>query len=372
MSKRANFFKIGIFVLTATTVLILGLIIFGLREVFRPGVMVESCFDQSVQGLTIGSDVKFRGVKIGTVQQITLVSAEYPDVPPEYRKWVLVRSKIDQQFFHLNQVGNPKEMLSEEISKGMRAYLSPQGITGLVFVEFDYQAEKADEVEEDPEKPANKSELHATPWETHSHVLYIPAGAGFIKSVMESVQSVSASMQKFMQNDFPSISTKTITAIEGATATMQDVRDYMAKPEFDSIPAKIEAIAENIRILTGEEQQKAVRAMLADAQEITSATLAVIRSQEIRRSIANTNQVLEETRTLLATVQREIPETAVSLRDTLDRVDYLIASQQQGLGDVTAELRAVLRNLEVLTATLRDNPSLILFSTDPLPTEPSQ
>jgi paraquat-inducible protein B len=368
MSRRANFVKIGLFVLTATTLLIGALILFGLREVFKPGVMMETYFDQTVQGLNVGGDVKFRGVKIGTVQYISLVSAAYPDAPKEYRPWVLVRAKIDSEFFALNNMKDVPEAVKEAVGKGMRAYLSPQGITGLVFLELDYDEAKRDQLE----VPADGVELLSPKWDVDKDYIYIPGSRGFIKSFMDSTQSIALSAEKFMSEDFPRISNETILAIKEANTTMASVRKYVEDPKLAAIPARIEELLSNLDSMTNEDEQAAVTNLLRDAQEITSGTLALVRDPQLQQNLRAMRELLAETRAVAVTLRKELPDTTGAVRDTLERIDFLIASQQQGMNDVTSELRQVLRNLEQLTSTLKDNPSLVLFSTDPRPVEPAQ
>ncbi|MBI1292866.1 MCE family protein, partial [bacterium] len=316
MSRRANFMKIGIFVLTATVLLIGALVLFGLREAFKPGVMIETCFDQSVQGLNVGGDVKFRGVKIGTVQQINLVTASYPDAPVEYRPWVLVRAKVDTEFFKLNKIEDIRGAVRTEIDKGMRAYLSPQGITGLVFLELDYDAAKR-EVVEDAER--DKELIHPK-WDVDDNFIYIPGGAGFIKSFMDSSQSIARSAEKFMNEDFPRISEETIAAIKESNATMASIRRYVEDPELAAIPGRIEKLLKNLDQLTNEDEQAAVTSLLRDAQAITSGTLAMVRDPKVKENLAAMQELLEETRAVAASLRRELPDTTGAVRDTLERI----------------------------------------------------
>ena len=47
------------------------LIAFGAGQFFKTETLAETYFNESVQGLNIGSEVKYKGVKIGAVKSIT-------------------------------------------------------------------------------------------------------------------------------------------------------------------------------------------------------------------------------------------------------------------------------------------------------------
>ena len=71
MSQRANYFKLGLFVIGAVVAGILVLLIIGSGRLFERRLIVETYFKESVQGLDIGSKLKYRGVTIGVVTKIT-------------------------------------------------------------------------------------------------------------------------------------------------------------------------------------------------------------------------------------------------------------------------------------------------------------
>ena len=73
MNIKKNFL-LGIFVISALIVGIIMLIGFGLLESFRPKVYLVTYTNESVQGVNIGSQVKFRGVSVGSVENISILS----------------------------------------------------------------------------------------------------------------------------------------------------------------------------------------------------------------------------------------------------------------------------------------------------------
>lgn len=72
MSKAANKTMIGAFVLGAVALAVIAVLIFGSGKFFTTKQYYELYFQGSVQGLDLGSPVMFRGVKIGSVTDVSL------------------------------------------------------------------------------------------------------------------------------------------------------------------------------------------------------------------------------------------------------------------------------------------------------------
>ena len=72
MSTSTNHWKLGLFVVVGALSIIATVVYFGGRTLRKETVSYKTYFDESVQGLEIGSPVKFRGVSIGSVAQIDL------------------------------------------------------------------------------------------------------------------------------------------------------------------------------------------------------------------------------------------------------------------------------------------------------------
>jgi phospholipid/cholesterol/gamma-HCH transport system substrate-binding protein len=77
MSIKANFFKIGLFVIFTCTLFMVGVVFWGAEAFNQEKYYAETYTDESVQGLTVGSQVFTRGVQIGEVAEIAFVSAIY-------------------------------------------------------------------------------------------------------------------------------------------------------------------------------------------------------------------------------------------------------------------------------------------------------
>jgi len=71
-TTATNHWKLGLFVLLAVGATLGTLFWLGARRFRRESFPAISYFDESVQGLDVGSPVKFRGVTVGTVADITI------------------------------------------------------------------------------------------------------------------------------------------------------------------------------------------------------------------------------------------------------------------------------------------------------------
>ncbi|HWO09338.1 MAG TPA: MlaD family protein, partial [Polyangiaceae bacterium] len=67
MATGTNHYKLGLFVLLGMAVALAFVITLGARNWNAATVRYVSYFDESVQGLEVGSPVKFRGVTVGRV-----------------------------------------------------------------------------------------------------------------------------------------------------------------------------------------------------------------------------------------------------------------------------------------------------------------
>jgi paraquat-inducible protein B len=142
MSQKANYFKLGLFVIGAIAAGIAVLLVIGTGRWLKPRTTIETYFNESVQGLDIGSKMKYRGVVIGEVSRISFTYVEYEqDKPMNQRKrYVLVEAQIEPRLVGgkaANDIASP-ESSKLEVERGLRIHLAPQGITGTNYLELDY------------------------------------------------------------------------------------------------------------------------------------------------------------------------------------------------------------------------------------------
>ncbi|MGH8800834.1 MAG: MlaD family protein, partial [Casimicrobiaceae bacterium] len=142
MSRQANYFKLGLFVIGGIAVAVVLLLIVGTGSLLRSRTTIETYFNESVQGLDVGSKMKYRGVTIGAVTKISFTYVEYEqNLPMSQRKrYVLVEAQIEPGLVGgkvARDIATP-EATALEVARGLRVHLAPQGITGTNYLELDY------------------------------------------------------------------------------------------------------------------------------------------------------------------------------------------------------------------------------------------
>lgn len=139
MDENKQNIRLGIFVAGGLLLLLATLFYLGLSSLFVKKITVNTAFDESVQGLTIGSSVKYRGVPIGTVSDIV--------IDPEDR---IIEVEMEIQLKNFSAKGKDAftgdaliQYLKKEIHRGLRCRLEFSGITGMKYIDLNY-AEKID------------------------------------------------------------------------------------------------------------------------------------------------------------------------------------------------------------------------------------
>jgi phospholipid/cholesterol/gamma-HCH transport system substrate-binding protein/paraquat-inducible protein B len=350
--NKLSYFKIGLFVISATVLAVIGIVVLGVGSVFQRTALVETYIEESVQGLDVGSPMKFRGVLVGKVEEITLTSAVYNT----RRRYVLVRVGITSNLFQFPLADPNDPSFKSELERGFRVRLAAQGLTGVAYLEADYLDPERNpplEIDWQPQYP------------------YIPSARSRILQLGDSLESI---LQNFEQIDIPRLMSsvdRSLAAItkmaEGAnvekvgaqaTALLSEVRetnrqlkDLVASPELKSTLVDAAAAASSARQIL-ERAEKPLNQLLTDLPRVSES--------------------LERLAQRLDSVSADLPDTSAQLRQTVQRLNRLISSQQQDIEKTVDNLHSISENLKDLTDDSRKYPSQLLFGGPPPPSKVMQ
>ncbi len=130
---------VGAFVIGSFALLIVALLSFGGINFFSKPQRFVVFFDESVNGLGLGSPVKLRGVPVGRVAALNI----HYDEQRDKKSMVVVVCEFSKDVMTDNRGAlvnvSDRAELEKMVSRGLRAQLVPQGLaTGLLFVELDF------------------------------------------------------------------------------------------------------------------------------------------------------------------------------------------------------------------------------------------
>lgn len=143
MSKKASPTLIGLFVVGALALVVIGVTAFGSGAFLSNRPKYVLYFEGTVAGLSVGAPVAFRGVRVGTVSDIRMyfspnnLSIRIPviiEIDP---------GKITNMEGKFGGSDEVSEVVAELVNKGLRAQLKLQSlVTGQLYVDFDFYPEK--------------------------------------------------------------------------------------------------------------------------------------------------------------------------------------------------------------------------------------
>jgi paraquat-inducible protein B len=346
MSLKANYYKLGLFVIGAVVAAGVLLVVIGSGRWFQPKIVIETYFDESVQGLDIGSKVKYRGVVIGDVTLITFTHVRYQlDRPVSERlRFVLVEAQLQPKLLGGRAAGG--EITSPanaklEADRGLRARLAPQGITGTNYLEIDYV---------DPPPP-----LLQFDWTPDN--VYIPSAKS---TVLQFVNAASELIDRLHQLD-----------VEGTVENLNRMMVTFNKraEAFDAagLSRRLDrTLAKAETALSGLQTQKVTEEGVALLAELRAT------NAELRKTLSNPawQKVPEDAAAAMARVRTlvddpTLPRTLQNLSRTLGRLDRILGGGEADLATTIDNLRQITDNLRDLTADTKRYPANVLYGEPP-------
>lgn len=243
MSKKANPTLIGIFTLIALIIASAGIVLFGAGKYFKHTHSLLLYFQKSTNGLQIGSDVRFAGVKIGSVKSISVIMDrnEKSKILP-----VLVELVETDLLLITTEAGDrinfsTFEGVAKAVSQGLRGAMKPQSIvTGQLYIEFDIA----------PETPGFV-------YETKGEHLY-PVVPTVGTDIDEILSRIGDTLKKFNALDLTGIINDFRSVLVGA-------KDQIAALNLKEINDNVIGITQDVRKITSDEKLTHVVANLDEA-----------------------------------------------------------------------------------------------------------
>ncbi len=328
MTSKKQQFYVGLFMAAGMTIATIALIWLGMNRYFEEGLLYATYFDQSVQGLTIDSPVKYRGVTVGRVKEIAVA----PDA-----RLIMVVMLLDTEL---------------DLEEDIVAQLKVVGITGAMFIELDR---------------ATPEDLRRSP------KLGFPSRYPIIASKPSEISEIFRGIDEIVETinrlDLAGLAERAKTLLDTANREIEDLK-------LQETAAKLRTTLDNAnRLLDADhlqhlvtETEKTVIALrrAADAAEATFTTT--------NTAVADIQEILAENRTALHRAITGLDESLAAARQVLEQAGGLTADARWQLATVSQQMAVSLESinrtaisLERLVNDLAAGPSQILFGAPPPP-----
>ena len=349
MAQRANYFKLGLFVIGAIVAGVTVLVVIGTGRWFTPRVTIETYFNESVQGLDIGSKMKYRGVVIGEVTRIGFTYNQYePDKPMgERKRYVLVEAQLEPRLVGGKAASDIATPASSglEVERGLRVRLAPQGITGTNYLEVDYV---------DPATPT-------LPIDWVPDHIYIPSAPSTVTTFVNAASDILDRLHRL--------------DIEGTVANLNRLltttNDRIASLNLGDLQERTARTLGKIDTTLDQLQAKKLSdeatGLISELRQTNADLRSTLGSPEFRRLPQDASNALEQMRTLVS--DPRLGQSVAHLERTLGRLDRLFGGREADLAATLTNLHQITDNLRDLTEDAKRYPANVLFGAPPRPLE---
>ena len=228
LGNHANYGKVGFTVILGVVALVASLVYFGGYSTRGGAFLAETYYDTPVTGLNVGSDVTFRGVKVGEVKSIFFIGSDYPGTSDADRQCIRVVLSFNRRF--ADNEHEPEAMLKRLVRKGVCATVSASGITGIAHVELNY-----------PKVEQPKRRISWTP-----EYICIPPAPSMLESFSSSAAKV---MNHLNQMDLAKTSSNVTAVVESSAKIFSDASVILetSRPSVTAILSNLESATESLK-----------------------------------------------------------------------------------------------------------------------------
>lgn len=329
-------FRLGLMVITGIGLAVVAIVFFGAGAFFEKTIMMETYFNESVQGLNVGASVMNRGVKVGTVKEIGFVRDEYGTALETekdimgFGSYIIVKVAIQDKAPRLSRQ-EMETLLKMRVKAGLRVRLVSQGITGIVNLEADYL---------DPQR------FPPLPIAWTPNTPYVPAAPSTITVFGNAFDSIIRDLEH----------TELAKVVKNVDNLVVKLAGMVDRADLEELTKQAD---QGFGELTDTLQQ--ARRLLADpriARGIGDAAAAAGEAREMVGDLAAWSKNIRH-------ASESLPTVLARLDRTLRRVDHLLSSQGQDIEATIHNFRLISDNLRELTHNAKKYPAQVLLGEPP-------
>ena len=374
MSAKANYFKLGLFVIAAIVLMLAGVVFFGGRALTREIVYMETYLDESVEGLDVGSPVTYRGVRIGRVDRIGFVADEY-EMKSEtedfkrYSRYVMVVLAIDVS---TEDERRTADLLTELEKQGLRIRLKTHALTSVAYLEADYL---------DPEQYP-PMEIGWTPRNR-----YLPSAPSMLSTFANTAEDAFRKLGRIDIEKLVKVLEKLLVTLEGAVTEAQvgkisqDIQALLKTLNLTVKAVRLDEVSGDVRKLLATMEAAVKDARIAEVRTGITDLLATANtavkdarvgqvSKDVRDLVAELRQTNTHLQAMLKTrdgtaAGATLAKTVADLDKVIVRTDRILKLQGPAISRAAGDIAAIAAQLRKLVDDLERNPARLLLGGPP-------
>jgi paraquat-inducible protein B len=330
VSARRRYFRLGLFILGALAITAIFVVAFGANRLLQPRVTIETYFDESVQGIDVGTALRYRGVQVGQVSRIGFTYTDYElDKPaPQRRQYVLVEAHVRPEELTGRSGRIDRALLQSWIERGLRVQMVAQGVTGLYYLELDYV---------DPQRS------RPLPFDWQPNDVYIPSVPSTLTTFVSGAENLMRKLDRANLDEVVVNLNKLLLTLD---VTLRNIQSDRLGETSVQLLNDVRESNQRLQTILG---NPAWKSLPGDAAATMRSARALLENEQLPVALSRLTQTLE------------------TLDRAATRMDRMLAAPERNLPVILENLRQTTDNLRDVTDTLRRSPSSVLFSTPPAP-----
>ena len=308
-SKDKFHFWVGMSIVIVIAILIGLLCTVFTPNYFRPKTIVETYFTESVNGLSPGAPVKFKGIDIGKVTDISLSSKVYPDdhislFSPD-ASVAVVRMIV---------------YMDENQLKELRFQTELAGVTGTIYLAANFL-----------NPTLYPPEIKDVPWKPK--YIYVPATISLTNEILENIQHFLATLQNIK------------TKIDDVTPDA--VKTRSTKELLTTLNNTVSMLDPN-----------KLRTLLTNAENYVNSSHSILSKIDVARINSLLSELAKTTEKLNTTLHETKGSGLVTqLNKTISGADQAIVDNRYNIRELILNLKDISDNLKILSENLAQDPN---------------
>lgn len=331
MSQKASPALIGAFVLSAVALGVVGVMLFGSGLLFRNTSQFVLFFPGTVDGLSVGAPVKFKGVEIGAVTdiRIRIAGMKEPPRPETGEELKAVAENVRIPVFveidndRVSELGGrggdlgDGSALRELIDLGMRAQLGSQSlVTGLLFVRLDFH----------PDDPPTYVMPEGS----------VPPEIPTIPTNLEQIQTAAAQVIKKLEKmDVDRVIKAAIGALAGIDRLANSPGLHESVAALPKTVARLEEAAASLKGFVDNLDQRSAPVLQALAKTVDTTRVALEQTRATFQSLEKTVAPNSAIAASLQTSMKDLSDAARAVRLLAEYLERNPSALVRGRGEVS-------------------------------------